>query len=271
MKIFYNQDSSFLLIKVVFGKKIGFSQYHEIKDLNYPSESEVLEEITQTKRHFLITNAYLDAFEFSNQYIKDNLLFKNHSLFYKDQFYRFSDILKLKLTGDLDQDITLISDYDKQFKKLRLDCNNKYTDKSFKLLLKNINKEKIEYIEDPFPFNLSLYNKLDVPIAIDHLYNLSPNPELFCNFKVIYRPTINPNDKRAFESIFSNQFEGILGAWHSFCYLRRMGDINKVQGIYNPFTQQLYSQGKQHIQIKKDVVQKEYRRLRRLTWTKLKI
>jgi hypothetical protein len=271
MKIYYNIDSQFLLIKAVFGKEIGFSQYHEIKSLDYPNVSEILSLIKLRKRHFLITNAYLDAFEFSKQYIKGDLSFKNHSLFYQKELYRFSNILKLKLTGSLEQDIKLILKYEKQFGKLRLDCNNKYSPESFNLLVKSINKDHIEYIEDPFPFDRRLYSQLGLPIAVDHRYNLDLNREDFKDFRIIFRPTINPNDPRAFESIFSNQFEGLLGAWHSFCYLKKMGDINRIQGIYNPFTPELYIKNKNSISLNKKVIENEYKNLRSLKWTKLKL
>ncbi len=271
MKVYYHFKSHFILFKVDFGSAIGYSEYHELKKLGYPSFGEIVDIIRSRKRHFILSNAYFDAFEFSTKTIKENLSFQNHSLFYQNQLHKLSDTLKLKLTGRIEDDIVLVQKYQKEFSKLRLDCNNFYTKESFDHFIQNIETNKIEYIEDPFPFDFDLYQNYKVPLAIDHLYNLSKETDDYRGFPIIYRPTINPHDPRAYKSIFSNQFEGLLGSWHSYCYLLKLGDTRRIQGIYNPFVPKLYQISQNKIFIKKEVVTEEYKKLRELKWNRLKI
>ena len=278
MTIYFLIQENSLFLKVHFSDKtkgrVGFSEYHSISHLNYPKVQQVLKDIkrssVQDRNHFLITNAWFDAYEFQEQVTKENISFRNHSLFYKDELFNFSSTLKLKFSGVIKTDLDNFNKYKNKFDKIRIDCNALYDKDEFSKLFNQLDEEKIEYIEDPFIFHEENFKKIKASIVVDHSYSLDSQNNKFNDFPIIFRPTLTPNKVRAYTSVFSNQFEGILGSWHSYCYYLKWADHKKVHGIFNPFHRELYlNQPSGYLKINKKVIETHYVDLSRWNWKKL--
>lgn len=259
------KDIGFFL-KVNFNSCIGYAEYTPHLHLGYPSSDEVINELTQ-RRHFLIQNAWYDAFVFNR--LDVSIPFKNHSLFYKDRLYKFSKILKIKVTGDLNKDREILKSHLPLFQRYRIDFNSKYSNiDEIYSLLSSVPKRMIDYIEDPVPYSEKIYLEINKSYRVlnDHTHSLAKTASYKSDIDFLYRPNLTPTIKIHQESIFSNQFDGVLGSFHSYCHYLLKGNYKQTHGLFNPLTPKLYLSKGELITINKGKVARSYRELGLRSW-----
>jgi len=232
-KIFNELDE--IIVKVDFNNKIGFHCYSSWEKLGQRPMSTLRKDL-KTFKSEMIAIAWKDAFIFQNYKESSGFKFLNHSFFLHDLTSFSSNTLKLKLSGDKDNDLDLVSSEGRSFSKLRLDANYKYNFDEFLSFWKEIgiNQRKVEYIEDPIFWDEDNYKKLidhKVPIALDQIFN---NQQIVLNVgeKLVLKPMLQSVNSAFYKKcIFSHNMNGILSDWQTFCELLRLGDMNEIHGV----------------------------------------
>jgi hypothetical protein len=268
-KTYYNIQKEHLYIKVDFGLNTGFAEYKYYSSLNYPAIEQVLSDLKHFSNHFLYRNAYMDAFVFKLDGVLPWL--KNHSLYYQSKLYEFSETIKVKLTGDLSNDMNLLKDCYKNYSNVRVDGNYHYAMKSFKKLLTSLNIHKIEYIEDPIKYNIEQYLELNrtFNIALDHEFNLKGSLVKGIDHYIV-RPTINSNVAHIRDNyIYSNQMGSPLDSWHSFAYACHYSNLSLAHGLFNPLVEDIYLTKDAYISLDLNKVKKFKDYLSECSWKPL--
>lgn len=267
MKIDFKRKDNQLLIRLTDSKdRIGYSEYTYHEQLDYPVIESVLSDLYNNNEHFLRINAINDKNEFQSLLDTDLPSVKNHSLYYKEIEYKLSSNVKIKLSGKIEKDIETLSILNSHYDKLRIDCNEKYTNKNIDKLLENINCEDIDYIEDIkgelTQTQINQYN----PVVDQPFYREN---HIQKNLNIIYRSVLKPNLDIDNNTIFSNQFGSILDSFQNYCYLLKKGNLKLEHGVFNPKTPQLYDYKDNKIKLKTSIIKDYYLKLEGLEWTSL--
>ncbi len=127
------------------------------------------------------------------------------------------------------------SDLEEYSGSLRLDCNNFYTLEEFLQFYNSLSKKlisKIEYFEDPCPYNDLNWGQLrdlSIPLAIDRN---SFDDEHF-DFE-IYKPSIDFKPLTTKPVIYSSYMGSDLDRYHTYLELMSHGDLSLFHGVDTP-------------------------------------
>ena len=193
--------------------------------------------------------------------------FLNHGFNQSEQKvnkFKFTDLSKLN---------SILTQYPAG-KKIRIDFNNSESLESIKNWwqeLDNENKKKIDYLEDPFPFETAKWQELldlDIPLALDR----NPKDHNLVAYE-IYKPNIDLYAKNQRLKIFSSYMGHDLGRYHAYLALLKWGDLKMYHGIDTPglYHEQrdLFLRKGDYCQINQLAVKELYEELQGLVWQKL--
>jgi len=119
----------------------------------------------------------------------------------------------------------------------RLDFNSKWKLEEVLQLFKRLNghHKRIEYIEDPIPFNIAKWEKLkqeQVPLAIDHHFNQTGEVPSFVE-NVIYRPYFSSHWEEELQNKKIIVTQNFSHAWNYYSSLIYAQDYpNQTHGLY---------------------------------------
>lgn len=143
-------------------------------------------------------------------------------------------VQKVKVVMTLDELIEQIKNTTSSV-KLRLDFNNKYTLEeilNFWSKLKNQDKAKIDYLEDPCPNMNDEWAKLqekNIPLANDR----NPKESTSYDFEV-FKPNCESFKKQKRPQIFSSYMGADLGRYHCYLSYCQNADETLFHGIHTP-------------------------------------
>ncbi len=276
-KIFNSRDE--VLVKIDFNDHIGFCSYSPWEHLGQRSLSLVRDDLKALKSE-MIGIAWKDAFIFQKYKETTGHRLKNHTFYHKELIKFSSDVLKLKLSGKIEQDINLVQEIGETFSRIRLDANYKYSIDDFLTFWARISLDhhKVEYIEDPIAWNESDYKKLlnlKVPIALDQIFN---NEQVILNAgeRLVLKPIIQSVNSQYYKKcIFSHNMNGALSDWQSFCELIRIGDLTKTHGVASTSSfnrKKLFTKTGELVEINTPVIKEIYDHLYSLKdWEKVSL
>lgn len=244
-----------MYLRVKKGEEYGYSDYFPHVALgDIP-----VEEILQGKRDEYFEKALWwaeNAIKLSQRI--NSSPFKNHNLYRGDEVS--NDVFKLKITSikDFEKIVSIIN----KCSTLRLDANGTINVKqwnNFLIKLTDVERSKIEYIEDPGEGD---WSELLVPSAKDFMD--SPNFDF-----IVYKP--NARFLKSYsKAIFSSYMGSDLGRYHAWLDLMDKGDLNLVHGLHTPNIyrgqKELFINTSGAFEIDPSVVDEIYLDLRQRSW-----
>lgn len=136
--------------------------------------------------------------------------------------------------------------------------------------LSSLEKERIEYIEDPYPGDSS-WKDLElngIPLACDRNDLSTPG----WRFQ-IFKPNIDTQNKPNHNRVYSSYMGADLGRYHAYLELMLGGDLTLVHGIDTPNIfrdqKQLFKGQAGSLEIDNSIVKAMYQKLSELEWTNL--
>ncbi len=271
------EGKEILRLRVHFGgDQWGYSEYSAWENLGQKKISDILDDIKlrryQGTTATIIGRAWKDCFFYHSLRKVPRIGIRNNS-FYKDESLILisKSVIKLKLNGDIEDDVYQIRKIAKRFKILRLDCNEKYSLESFQVLLRVLGSNicsQIEYVEDPFPYSSVNYQKLKFKkIRIDHAYN---NYKVDLDDKKILKPNVRGvYSTQCSQAVFTSNFVAPLASWHDYCDLVSFGNLKNYHGIYFNCDHNIFSIKRSCLSIEPEMILAYYKKLKGLEWNYL--
>jgi hypothetical protein len=272
-----------LFLKCEFGANTGYASFIGWEDLGQPSPDLLLaRRFDNPIFETLISRCWKDAFLFPIILSSENdLSFLNHSFISRDGFLKLSEsVVKSKISGNLSEDLQIITELARNFTQIRLDANFKYSKNIFINFWNQIStqiQKKIEYIEDPFPWELDDYLELakNIPLNIDHPFNCYEEITNVDQFYLCLRPGLRKINRRVESAItFTTNLSGALEQWQNACDLFLYGNLNDHHGLYseiNPWGENIFQVEGQKVRVKTELIPAIYQKLEEMNWTSLKI
>lgn len=190
--------------------------------------------------------------------------------FYNHTLNSFGKTVKLKYTTKEELDLYLSRE---SCQKLRIDFNNLLSFNAIKELwnsLSIIDRNKVDYFEDPFPKDEKWkeLSELGIPLACDR--NLKDGKNYLFD---IYKPNVDLLPSQDKCQIFSSYMGHDLGRYLCFLELMDRGDLDLVHGIDTPslFEEQLdlFSRQDDLVTINSESLNALLSELKTRTWEKL--
>ena len=199
----------------------------------------------------------------------DHWDFMNHGIYNGDHIN--TPILKIKYIDSFKQIDELL---EKTHSKLRIDFNNGGEFNKILCWWNNLsekNKEKIDYLEDPFIFNKEQNTYLrDMGISISADRNLFQKN--FYDFNIL-KPNIDICNSFPLDSIFSSYMGHDLGRYHCYLALMKFGNLSLAHGINTPgiYNEQMniFTQKGMHTSVTPIVLKQLYEDIKGAKWQPL--